>query len=152
MEKEYTYDTKPTYGRLSNGSIKADKIMADSFFYGEYGMTKQLFRIKDTEDFGTVIATDSKGMKIFELKAGGIKVVKAEDIEEVFPFTFSTTFGKDQEYHFLGKEGEVKVGDLLVYLGGNFNIGICRVVAVDTKSRSATETFSGYKLEAAKLN
>lgn len=112
---------------------------------------KQLFRIKDTEEFGAVIATDSKGMKIFELKAGGIKVVKAEDIEEVFPFTFSVTFGKEQEYHFLGKEDEVKVGDLLVY-GGNFGISICRVTAVDTKSRTATKTFSGYKLEAAKLN
>lgn len=152
MEEEYIYDGKPTYSKIAIGTIKADKIIADSFLYGEYDMTKQLFRIKDTEDFGMVIATDSKGMKIFELKAGGIRVVKAEDIEEVFPFTFSITFGKDQEYHFLGKEDEVKVGDLLVYLGGNFNIGICRVTAVDTKSRSATKTFDGYKLEAAKLN
>ena len=115
-------------------------------------MEKQLFKIKDAEDFGEVIATDSKGMKIFELKAGGIKVVKAEDIEEVFPFTFSVAFGKQQEYHFQGKEGDVKVGDLLVYLGGGFNMGICQVTDVDTKSRSATKTFDGYKLEAAKVN
>ena len=115
-------------------------------------MTNQLFKIKDTEDFGMVIATDSKGMKVFELKAGGIKVVKAEDVEEVFPFTFSVSFGKEQEYHFQGKEDDFKVGDLLVYLGGGFNIGICRVTAVDTKSRSATKTFDGYKLEATKIS
>lgn len=115
-------------------------------------MTKQLFKIKDTEEFGEVIATDSKGMKVFELKTGGIKVVKAEDIEEVFPFTFSVSFGKEQEYHFQGKEDDFKIGDLLVYLGVNFNIGICQVTAVDTKSRSATKTFSGYKLEATKVN
>ena len=126
--------------------------MTNNFFYGEYNMSNQLFKIKDTDDFGMVIATDSKGMKIFELKAGGIKVVKAEDIEEVFPFTFSVTFDKKQDYHFQGKEEDVKVGDLLVYLGENFNIGICQVTAVDTKSRSATKTFNGYKLEAAKIS
>lgn len=115
-------------------------------------MAKQLFRVKNTDEFGEVIATDSKGMKIFELKTGGIRVVKPEDIEEVIPFTFSVSFGKEQEYHFQGKEDDVKVGDLLVYLGGNFNIGICKVTAVDTKSRSASKTFDGYKLEAAKLN
>lgn len=125
---------------------------ADNFFYGEYDMTKQLFRIKGTEEFGEVIATDFKGMKVFELKTGGIKVVKPEDVEEVFPFTFSVTFGKEQQCHFQGKEDEVKVGDLLVYLGGAYNIGVCQVTAVDTKSRNATKTFDGYKLEAAKLN
>ena len=115
-------------------------------------MNEHLFKIKGTEDFGVVIATDSKGMKVFELKAGGIKVVNPDDIEEVFPFTFSVSFGKEQEYHFQGKEEDVKVDDLLVFLGGNYNLGICRVTAVDTKSRSATKTFSGYKLESVKIN
>ena len=100
MEEKYTYDGNLTYGKLTTNTIKANKIKISDLYHGEYNMTNQLFRIKDTEDFGMVIATDSKGMKVFELKAGGIKVVKAEDIEEIFPFTFSVSFGKEQEYHF----------------------------------------------------
>ena len=77
----------------------------------------------------------------------------AEDqIEEVFPFTFAVTFDGQQEYHFLGEADKVKVGDVMVFLGGKINIGICVVTKVDTKSRTATKNFKGYKLEAQKVN
>lgn len=116
----------------------------------------QLFRIKNTDKFGNVLATDSKGMKVFEVKGGGIEVVKAENIEEVFPFTFAVSFnlskGYDKEYHFLGEEGKFNVDDLLVYLGADHgSLGLCVVTKLDTKNRSATKTFSGYKLESTKL-
>lgn len=116
----------------------------------------QLYQIKGTDKFGAVLATDSKGMKIFEVKGGGIEVVTAEQIEEVFPFTFAVSFvgveNISKEYHFQGNSDEVKVGDLLVYEQGATTLGICRVTKVDTKSRSATKRFSGYKLQASKLN
>lgn len=110
---------------------------------------EQLFKIKGTEHFGNVIATDSQGNKVFEIRGGGgIQVVKSEQIEEVFPFTFSVKFvnGNDVSYHFTGIEGQFKVGDLLIYDKGNSNIGLCVVTALDTKSRSATKNFSGYRL------
>lgn len=109
----------------------------------------QLFKIKGTEHFGNVIATDSQGNKVFEIRGGGgIQVVKPEQIEEVFPFTFSVKFvyGNDVSYHFTGIEDQFKVGDLLIYDKGNFNISLCVVTALDTKSRSATKNFSGYRL------
>ena len=113
---------------------------------------EQLFQLKDTQEFGKVIATDSKGQKIFELRTGGIKVVAADQIEEVFPFTFAVTFDGTKEYHFQGVTDEVSVHDVMVYLGGQYNFGICVVTKVDTKSRSASKNFKGYKLEAQKVN
>jgi len=115
-----------------------------------------LFKIKDTEKFGTVLATDSKGMKVFEVKGGGIEVVKADQIEEVLPFTFSVSFDQSQnasakEYHFFGEEGQFKIGDLLIYDQG-FHLGFCRVTGLDTKNRKATKQFSGYKLAATPIN
>lgn len=125
---------------------------------GENKMAEQqLFRIKGTEHFGNVIATDSKGNKIFEIRGGGgIQVVKESEIEEVFPFTFSVVFvGNNNNggthYHFLGNEGDFKVGELLIYENGVSNIGICKVTGVDTKSRNATKTFSGYRLNTQKI-
>ncbi len=125
---------------------------------GETKMTdQQLFKIKGTEHFGNVIATDSQGNKVFEIRGGGgIQVVKAEQIEEVFPFTFSVVFvgnnnNNGTHYHFLGKEGDFTVGELLIYENGVNNIGICKVCALDTKSRSATKPFSGYRLDAQKV-
>lgn len=124
----------------------------------DYTKMDGLFQIKGTDKFGTVLATDSKGMKVFEIKGGGIEVVAADQIEEVFPFTFAISFVNtspqyaNKEYHFLGEAGKFKVGDLLVYQQSVSNIGICTVTQIDTKSRSATKKFTGYKLEATQIH
>lgn len=109
---------------------------------------EKLFKIKGTEDFGNVIATDSKGQKIFELRTGGIKIVDPSDVEEVFPYTFDVVFStNDKKYGFLGSEGKVKIGDLLIYKNDSA-FSLCRVVSIDTKNRSATKEFSGWKLQS----
>lgn len=133
--------------------------MEEIYYYLDENVTEkwnedmnELFVLKGTQDFGKVIATDSKGNKIFELKTGGIKVVAADQIEEVFPFTFAVSFDGNREYHFLGEADKFKVGDVLVYKRAEYNMGVCEVTKVDTKSRSATKTFSGYKLLAEKVN
>lgn len=109
---------------------------------------EKLFKIKGTEDFGNVIATDSKGQKIFELRAGGIKVVQSDQIEEVFPYTFDVVFSfNDKKYGFLGSDGKVKIGDFLIY-NNDITFSLCHVVGIDTKNRNATKEFSGWKLQS----
>lgn len=119
----------------------------------DYTKMDGLHRIKGTDKFGTVLATDSKGMKVFEIKGGGIEVVAATQIEEVFPFTFAVEFVNGtsiKEYHFLGDEGQVKVGDVMIYQNNNLTMVV--VTALDTKSRLATKRFKGYKLETTQIH
>lgn len=56
------------------------------------------------------------------------------------PYTFDVMFaGEGRVYSYLGKEGVVKEGDILITNTGKF----VTVKAVDTKSESATKTFTG---------
>jgi hypothetical protein len=68
------------------------------------------------------------------------------------PFTFSVQFnGTTTEHSYLGKEGSVVVGDLLLKTDGTKGITIAKVTAVNTKSEKATKYFDGVKLATVPL-
>jgi hypothetical protein len=75
-----------------------------------------------------------------------------KDIELVMPFTFNVQFNVvGTEYSYLGKEGTVKVGDLLLKTDGSKGIVIAKVTAVNTKSEKATKYFDGVKIVTESL-
>ena len=76
-------------------------------------------------------------------------------VEEVFPFTFTVKYymGNSHllEAEFRGKAGSVKVGDLLVYKSADHAGRLCVVTAIGTKSRGATEWFTGDRVPVETL-
>ena len=117
---------------------------------------KQLYQIKDTETFGYVLVTNSKGEYVFEEKGSGKTYVVAKDnVEEVTPFTFSVIFGPGaSEYHFTGDAESVSEGDFLIRAdrGSNYsdNFPIVQVTGVDTKSKRASADFAGFNITKGK--
>lgn len=94
-------------------------------------MTKALYKTPD-DKYGTMIAKDSKGHFVLELKGGGgVQSFKPEDLEEVVPFTVQVNWMSNSNTHIEVPEGELVVGDIVV---AGFNLG--RVTALDTKNRS----------------
>jgi hypothetical protein len=77
----------------------------------------------------------------------GVRSFAKKEVEVVMPFTFSVQFnGVGTEYSYLGKEGTVKIGDLLLKQDGTKGITIAKVTAVNTKSDKATKYFDGVKI------
>jgi hypothetical protein len=112
-----------------------------------YGKMKgKLFQTKDGA-FGVGLAVNSKGEYVLEMKGtGDLVAYHKKDVELVMPFTFSAQFnGTGTEYSYLGKEGSVKIGDLLLKTDSK-GITVARVTAVDTKSEKATKYFDGVKI------
>jgi len=112
-----------------------------------YGKMKgKLFQTKDGA-FGVGLAVNSKGEYVLEMKGtGDLVAYHKKDVELVMPFTFSVQFnGTGTEYSYLGKEGSVKIGDLLLKTDSK-GITVAKVTAVDTKSEKATKYFDGVKI------
>lgn len=109
-----------------------------------------LYQIKDTETYGTHIATNSKGHYVLELKGSGEVVAKdKKDIEKVVPYTVNLKFlswNSGKEYAYFSKEGDVRVGDL-VKVGS----GMAMITAVDTHSTKATKDLEGYVVVTKKI-
>jgi len=77
---------------------------------------------------------------------GDLVAYDKNEVELVMPFTFSVQFnGTGTEYSYLGKEGSVKIGDLLLKTDSK-GITVAKVTAVDTKSEKATKYFDGVKI------
>ena len=82
----------------------------------------------------------------------GVRSFSKKDVEVVMPFTYSVQFnGIGTEYSYLGKEGTVAVGDLLLKTDGTKGITIAKVTAVNTKSEKATKYFEGVKIKTEAL-
>jgi hypothetical protein len=118
-------------------------------------MTGKLFQTREeTPRFGIGLAIDSQGKFVLEMKNGeGIQSFDKKQIEAVMPFTFSVVFA-DQgktEFNYLGKEGAVEVGDLLLKTDSRKGFTLARVTAVNTKSDKATKYFTGVKLKTENL-
>lgn len=120
---------------------------------GDFSMKGDLFKTKDETNprFGTGLTLDSQGNYVLEMKDGsGVATFKKEDLVHVMPFTYAVKYStNDSEYQYLGKEGSVQVGDMLITLDSNHKnggISIGEVVAVDTKSKKAKSYFKGAKL------
>lgn len=114
-------------------------------------MNGKLYQTNEaTPRFGTLLVTNSKGQLVLEMKgsAGAVEVFDPKEVTVVTPFTFGVKFqGTGTEYSYLGKEGEVEVGDLLMLdQSPRGEMTIARVTGVNTKSQNATVVFKGVKL------
>ena len=114
----------------------------------------KLYQTKEANPrFGTYLATNSQNKIVLEMKGTGIpELFDASDIEVVTPYTYNVQFnGTGKAYAYLGHEGEVEVGDLLLKTDGTHGISIAKVVAVNTKSEHADKFFDGVKIATTPL-
>ena len=119
-------------------------------------MNGKLYQTNEaTPRFGMLLTTNSQGDLVLEMKgaAGAVEVFKANEVTVVTPFTFGVKFGGiGQEYSYLGKEGEVQVGDLLVLdESPRGELTVAKVTGVNTKSSNATKPFKGVKLVTKRI-
>lgn len=108
--------------------------------------TIMLYQVKDTEDYGTFLTTNSVGQMILEMKGtnGGVKAFDKDLLTEVTPYTFMVKGLADMSYnaHYTGAEGKFKKGDILISETGNM---YC-VEKLDTKSKTSKGDFKGRRL------
>lgn len=139
-------------GRLSIGDVvRVEDQEVETKGYEK--MKGKLFQTKDGR-FGIGLAVNSQGEYVLEMKGTGDLVrFKKSELEVVMPFTYSVQFnGVGTEYSYLGKEGSVQVGDLLLKTDGTKGITIAKVTAVNTKSEKATKYFDGVKIKTEALD
>lgn len=112
----------------------------------ENTMSTTLYQIVGTETYGTILATNSLGKYVFEVRGTGeVKTVEKNQLEEVIPYTVTIKFlGSDSKtYSFFSADGTVSVGDLIFLPMYN---QIVMVTGVNTKSKLATKWLEGTKL------
>lgn len=104
-----------------------------------------------TVGYGSYLATNSSNQFIIEEKGtGAILTFDKDQLEEVLPYTYAVKFGSS-EVHYVGKPGCVEKGDIVLGNAGDANFAIGRVVAVDTKNKSARAKFNGVKLNTTPI-
>lgn len=116
-------------------------------------MKDKLFKTVKDARFGTGLAIDSDGKYVLKMQdSGTFESFDVTDLKRVMPYTFDVEFvgeaSRGRKYSYRGKEGSVKVNDLLI-LSDTFSI--VRVVAVNTESESATKVFNGVKIVTEEL-
>ena len=113
-------------------------------------MKNKLYQTREaTPRFGTMLAVNSQGKLVLEMKGTGeVLAFDKNEVEVVMPYTFGIRFPNNStEYHYLGVEGEVEVGDYVIL--DHSPVGkseIARVTSVNTRSDAANVTFKGVKL------
>jgi hypothetical protein len=113
-------------------------------------MKNKLYQTREASPrFGTMLAVNSQGKLVLEMKGTGeVLAFDKNDVEVVMPYTFGIRFpNNNTEYHYLGSEGDLEVGDYVML--DNSPVGkseIARVTSVNTRSEAATVTFRGVKL------
>ena len=137
-------------GRLSMGDVVRLDEQKNETEQGHGKMKGKLFQTKDGR-FGVGLAINSAGKFVLEMKGtNDLEAFDKKDIELVMPFTFAVKFSTgNTEYQYLGKEGSVKIGDLLLAFDSNHKnggISMAQVTAVNTKSERATKHFEGVKV------
>lgn len=106
----------------------------------------KLFQTKEeTPRFGTMLATNSAGKYVLEMKGSGeVLAFDKNDVEEVKPYTVGVRFELNgTEYHYLSSKGAVEKGDVLIVSGSG---SLAFVTSVDNKSDKATKELTGRKL------
>ena len=99
-------------------------------------MAKDLYQTKDGK-FGMLLARNSAGHLVLEMKGSGVVETHApDDVEIVRPYTVRVRHigGKTGTYDAVTTPGSVSVGDLVVTSSG----ALVRVAALDTKSTTDT--------------
>lgn len=115
--------------------------------FTETTMTKLYQTKEETPRFGTLLATNSAGLLVLEMKGTNEVLTFAKGaVEEVKPYTVRVrsvpdTMGKAYEY--LSRKGDVAPGDLIFVRN---SADMARVEAVDTKSDRATVELVGRKV------
>lgn len=101
-------------------------------------MTK-LYQTKNGAKFGTLLARNSAGRMVLEMKGSGeVETFAAEEVEEVRPYTVQVTscgddsIGGKSRVHFEAVKDSVSVGDLILTPQGR----ILRICEIDTKKES----------------
>ncbi len=114
----------------------------------ETEMTVKLYKTVDGNRYGEYKANDGDKLLLLMQDSNTYEAFAADQIKRVMAFTFDVMFnGQGKVYSYLGTEGDVVVGDLLL----TDEMSIARVVAVGTESESATKRFKGVKLAAVRL-
>ena len=115
---------------------------------GNTTMSKLYQTKEETPRFGTLLATNSAGKYVIEMKGTGeVLTFDKGDVEEVKPYTVRIKFqDSSNEYDYLSRKGDVEKGDMIIVDG---NGHIAKVTAVDTKSDRATKELSGRKVVTA---
>jgi hypothetical protein len=122
---------------------------------GNTEMKNKLYQTKEAAPrFGILLAVNSQGKLVLEMKGTNeVLAFDKDEVEVVTPFTFAVKFpSNNTEYHYLGKDGEVAVGDMLMLDSspvGKFEIA--RVTAVNTRSEVANVHFKGVKLVTQRI-
>lgn len=115
-------------------------------------MTKTLYRVLKTEEYGTFLAVDSEDRMVLEMAGGaGVAAFHPDELEVVVPHTvLATEPGSNKKVHFQIPKGKVKVGSLLFRASNNC---VYMIEKVDTKSQGAVKmTGDWYVLAAEKLD
>ena len=92
--------------------------------------------------YGTKLAVNSAGKWVMEIKGTG-EVISVDKVlvEEVMPYTIGVQFDTSKmTYHYLANKGKHEAGEFYI-LDAPLGRAIVKVVAVDTKSQSATKQF-----------
>jgi len=100
-------------------------------------------RYENNSLYGTKLAVNSRGEWVMEVKGTGevISVNKCS-VEEVMPYTIGVQFDAGKTiYHYTSEKGKYSVGDVCI-LDAPMGRAIVSIVAVDTKSQSATKQFT----------
>jgi len=113
-------------------------------------MKGKLFQTLDGSVYGEGLVIDGDGKYVLKLNNGDYKAYLPSELKRVMPYTYDVVFNgmSGKRYSYLGKDGSVEVGDLLMESN---DFTIARVVAVGTESDAATKKFSGVKLVTAAL-
>lgn len=122
--------------------------MTDDNQEGTEEMAKLYQTNEATPRFGTLLATNSAGLYVLEMKGTGeVLTFGKKDVEEVKPYTVRVQFVSGSgDYDFLSRKGDVEVGELLLIKGYD---DMARVKAIDTKSDKARVELVGRKVVTA---
>ncbi len=114
----------------------------------EKQMTAKLYKTVEKGRYGEYKANDGNKLLLLMQDTGSYEAFLPEEIKRVMAFTFDVMFnGQGKVYSYLGTEGEVSAGDLLL----SDDMSFARVVAVGTESETATKRFKGTKLVGTRL-
>ena len=130
-------DKTGTYERTLRGAYEVEETKDEE-------MNNTLYQIKGTETYGTLLAKNSEGKFVLEIKGTKeVKTVDPTDVEEVIPHSVAVKFnGQGQNYHYFAPKDSLEVGDWVIMDCGSF----AKVTDVDCKSKKATKELMGRKV------
>lgn len=146
---EYLSSRKQLGFRSANDYILYPQETLTNYTQETYKMKDKLYKTLTDNRFGTILAIDTDGKLVLKMQdTGNFEAFAESELKRVMPYTFDVEFltgntNRDNRYSYRGREGQVKVGDILLL---NDSRSLARVIAINTESEAATTTFNGVKL------